>query len=52
MAVRDRRRGTGVASAEYLPGTRLVRYPGFDPVAAGDWPWHANSTAELRKALK
>jgi predicted dinucleotide-binding enzyme len=25
MAVRDRKRGTGVASAEYLPGTRLVR---------------------------
>jgi predicted dinucleotide-binding enzyme len=25
MAVRDRVRGTGVASAEYLPGTRLVR---------------------------
>jgi 8-hydroxy-5-deazaflavin:NADPH oxidoreductase len=25
MAVRDRQRGTGVASAEYLPGTRLVR---------------------------
>jgi predicted dinucleotide-binding enzyme len=25
MAVRDRKRGTGVASAEYLTGTRLVR---------------------------
>jgi len=25
MAVRDRKRGTGVASAEYLPGVRLVR---------------------------
>ncbi len=25
MAVRDRQRGTGVASAQYLPGTRLVR---------------------------
>ena len=25
MAVRDRQRGTGVASAEYLPGARLVR---------------------------
>ena len=25
MAVRDRQRGTGVASKEYLPGTRLVR---------------------------
>jgi predicted dinucleotide-binding enzyme len=25
MAVRDRLRSTGVASAEYLPGTRLVR---------------------------
>ena len=25
MAVRDRQRGTGVASKEYLPGTKLVR---------------------------
>lgn len=33
MAVRDRRRGTGVASAEYLPGTRLVR--AFNAINAG-----------------
>jgi predicted dinucleotide-binding enzyme len=33
MAVRDRKRGTGVASAEYLPGTRLVR--AFNAINAG-----------------
>jgi predicted dinucleotide-binding enzyme len=33
MAVRDRIRGTGVASAEYLPGTRLVR--AFNAINAG-----------------
>jgi predicted dinucleotide-binding enzyme len=33
MANRDRRRGTGVASAEYLPGTRLVR--AFNAINAG-----------------
>jgi predicted dinucleotide-binding enzyme len=33
MAVRDRVRGTGVASAEYLPGTRLVR--AFNAINAG-----------------
>jgi len=33
MAVRDRQRGTGVASAEYLPGTRLVR--AFNAINAG-----------------
>jgi 8-hydroxy-5-deazaflavin:NADPH oxidoreductase len=33
MAVRDRARGTGVASAEYLPGTRLVR--AFNAINAG-----------------
>jgi len=32
-AVRDRQRGTGVASAEYLPGTRLVR--AFNAINAG-----------------
>ena len=37
MAVRDRQRGTGVTSAEYLPGTRLVR---------------GMTAAELPKALK
>ena len=33
MANRDRKRGTGVASAEYLPGTRLVR--AFNAITAG-----------------
>lgn len=33
MAVRDRVRGTGVASAEYLPGTRLVR--AFNAINSG-----------------
>jgi predicted dinucleotide-binding enzyme len=33
MAVADRKRGTGVASAEYLPGTRLVR--AFNAINAG-----------------
>lgn len=33
MAVRDRLRGTGVASAEYLPGTKLVR--AFNAINAG-----------------
>ena len=33
MAVRDRQRGTGVASAEYLPGTKLVR--AFNAINAG-----------------
>ncbi|HEX5160886.1 MAG TPA: NADPH-dependent F420 reductase [Steroidobacteraceae bacterium] len=33
MAVRDRQRGTGVASTEYLPGTRLVR--AFNAINAG-----------------
>jgi len=33
MAVRDRKRGTGVASAEYLPGTRLVRV--FNAINSG-----------------
>jgi predicted dinucleotide-binding enzyme len=33
MATRDRQRGTGVASAEYLPGTRLVR--AFNAINAG-----------------
>jgi len=33
MAVRDRARGTGVASAEYLPGTRLVR--AFNAINSG-----------------
>jgi len=33
MAIRDRMRGTGVASAEYLPGTRLVR--AFNAINSG-----------------
>jgi len=33
MAVRDRQRGTGVASAEYLPDTRLVR--AFNAINSG-----------------
>jgi predicted dinucleotide-binding enzyme len=33
MAVRDRKRGTGVASAEYLPGTRRVR--AFNAINSG-----------------
>jgi predicted dinucleotide-binding enzyme len=33
MAVRDRQRGTGVASGEYLPGTKLVR--AFNAINAG-----------------
>jgi predicted dinucleotide-binding enzyme len=33
MAVRDRQRGTGVASAEYLSGTRLVR--AFNAINSG-----------------
>jgi 8-hydroxy-5-deazaflavin:NADPH oxidoreductase len=33
MAVRDRARGTGVASAEYLPATRLVR--AFNAINSG-----------------
>jgi predicted dinucleotide-binding enzyme len=33
MAVSDRKRGTGVASAEYLPGTRLVR--AFNAINSG-----------------
>ncbi|HUR90576.1 MAG TPA: NAD(P)-binding domain-containing protein, partial [Ramlibacter sp.] len=33
MAVRDRERGTGVASKEYLPGTKLVR--AFNAINSG-----------------
>jgi 8-hydroxy-5-deazaflavin:NADPH oxidoreductase len=33
MAVRDRKRGTGVASKEYLPGTKLVR--AFNAINSG-----------------
>ena len=44
MAVRDRQRGTGVASAEYLPGTRLVR--AFNAINAG--PLLARSLPQAR----
>lgn len=33
MAVRDRQRGTGVSSKEYLPGTKLVR--AFNAISSG-----------------
>lgn len=42
MAVRDRQRGTGVASKEYLPGTKLVR--AFNAINAGPLANQAFST--------
>ena len=44
MAVRDRKRGTGVASAEYLPGTRLVR--AFNAINSGPLANQAFETPE------
>jgi predicted dinucleotide-binding enzyme len=44
MAVRDRARGTGVASAEYLPGTRLVR--AFNAINSGPLARDAFHTPE------
>ncbi len=44
MAVRDRERGTGVASAEYLPGTKLVR--AFNAINAGSLARDAFRTPE------
>jgi len=44
MAVRDRERGTGVASAEYLPGTKLVR--AFNAISAGPLAREAFRTPE------
>lgn len=44
MAVRDRERGTGVASAEYLPGVRLVR--AFNAINAGDLTRRADQKPE------
>lgn len=44
MAVRDRARGTGVASAEYLPGTRLVR--AFNAINSGPLAREAFRTPE------
>jgi len=45
MAVRDRQRGTGVASAEYLPGTRLVR--AFNAIYADNLPLEAHRKPPL-----
>lgn len=44
MAVRDRQRGTGVASKEYLPGTKLVR--AFNAINAGPLANEANRKPE------
>jgi predicted dinucleotide-binding enzyme len=44
MAVRDRQRGTGVASKEYLPGTKLVR--AFNAINAGPLANEANRAPE------
>jgi predicted dinucleotide-binding enzyme len=44
MAVRDRERGTGVASAEYLPGTKLVR--AFNAINSGPLAREAFRTPE------
>ena len=44
MAVEARRKGTGVASAEYLPGVRLVR--AFNAINAGDLAGQAHRKGE------
>jgi predicted dinucleotide-binding enzyme len=44
MAVRDRERGTGVASKEYLPGTKLVR--AFNAINSGPLANEANRKPE------
>jgi 8-hydroxy-5-deazaflavin:NADPH oxidoreductase len=44
MAVRDRQRGTGVASKEYLPGTKLVR--AFNAINSGPLANEAFKTPE------
>jgi predicted dinucleotide-binding enzyme len=44
MAVEARRRGTGVASAEYLPGVRLVR--AFNAINSGDLRSQAHRKGE------
>ncbi len=44
MAVRDRQRGTGVASKEYLPGTKLVR--AFNAINASPLANEANRKPE------
>ncbi len=45
MAVEARRKGTGVASAEYLPGVRLVR--AFNAITAGNLASEAHRSGEL-----
>jgi len=45
MALEARRKGTGVASAEYLPGTRLVR--AFNAIRARDLASQAHRAGEL-----
>jgi 8-hydroxy-5-deazaflavin:NADPH oxidoreductase len=45
MALDARRKGTGVASAEYLPGTRLVR--AFNAIRATDLASQAHRSGEL-----
>jgi 8-hydroxy-5-deazaflavin:NADPH oxidoreductase len=45
MAVEARRKGTGVASAEYLPGARLVR--AFNAIKATDLASEAHHPGEL-----
>lgn len=45
MAVAARRRGTGVASAEFLPGARLVR--AFNAINSGDLKNEAHRRGEL-----
>jgi len=45
MAVEARRKGTGVASAEFLPGVRLVR--AFNAINSGDLKREAHRSGEL-----
>ena len=45
MAVQARRKGTGVASAEYLPGVRLVR--AFNAINSGDLATEAHRKGDL-----
>jgi len=45
MAVEARRKGTGVASAEFLPGVRLVR--AFNAINSGDLRDEAHRRGEL-----
>ena len=44
MALEARRKGTGVASAEYLPGVRLVR--AFNAINSGDLAREAHRSGE------